>query len=174
MKRRRHSNHLLAALAMCAMAVSGNSQGSGAPFRDGKGRFSLVVPNGWVASPIGDGVQVKSGNALASVAVSDGRQDADRLLLSLGGQIAGQWSYFKEMEHGVASLGGQKAAFGVFGGRNPQGVQSMLRIVTTSTDRYSFALIMSAPAFEYIAKKPGFDAIESGFSTGSDAPPMAA
>jgi hypothetical protein len=157
---------VLTALALSGLCVPAFSQ-AGSPFRDQQGRFSLAVPSGWSASPLGDAVQLRHGNALASVLVSEGRQDTRNLLLSLGGQMAGQWRNFKEIQTAASSLGGQPASYGVFGGLNPQGVDSLLKIVTSTNGRNSFAIIMSSPTAEFMANRPGFDAIELSFSMGN-------
>ncbi|MGP8243972.1 MAG: hypothetical protein ACLQVN_05580 [Bryobacteraceae bacterium] len=161
---------LFIVLAISAISVTGFLEGGGASYRDQQGRFSLRVPNGWTAAPLGDSVQVKRGNAFASVMVSGGGQEPARLLSSLAGQVGSQWKSFKQIQQGASTLGGQRAAFGLYGGLNPHGVDSLLKIVAASTGRYSFALVMSSPTGEYMAMKAGFDEIEQGFSTGSAAP----
>jgi len=172
MDRTNSQKPLIAALALCAVSISGFSQPAGSPYQDPHGRFSLRVPNGWTLSPLGDAVQLKFGNALASVMVSEGSQKPDQLMLSLGGQMAGQWRNFKELQHASTTLGGQPASYGVFAGLNPQGVDSLLKIVAASNSRYAFALIMSSPTGEFMSARPGFDALELGFAIpGATAPP---
>jgi len=161
---------LLIVLAISAISVTGFIEEGGASYRDQQGRFSLRVPDGWTAAPLGDSVQVKRGNAFASVMVSGGGQEPARLLSWLAGQVGSQWKSFKQIQQGASTLGGQRAAFGLYGGLNPRGVDSLLKIVAASTGRYSFALVMSSPTGEYMAMKAGFDEIEQGFSTGSAAP----
>ena len=78
---------LLIVLAISAISVTGFIEGGGASYRDQQGRFSLRVPDGWTAAPLGDSVQVKRGNAFASVMVSGGGQEPARLLSWLAGQV---------------------------------------------------------------------------------------
>jgi hypothetical protein len=157
---------LLTALTLWAAGVCGFSQTTGSPYRDRQGRFSLNVPNGWTATPFPGFVQIEHGNAVASVIVNDGAQDPEALLASLSKQMEGQWKDFKKIQRAASTLGRGPAVFGVFAGLNPRGVDSLVKIVTATEGRNSFAIVMSSPTAEFMANKVGFDAIELSFSIG--------
>jgi hypothetical protein len=164
-------SHIFAVLALCVTGVAGFSQGTGAAYRDPQGRFSLRVPNGWTTRPLDDAVELKRGNALVSVLVSEGGQDPSSLLASLAGQMGSQWKTFTRTQQAGSTLGGQEAVYGVYTGLNRTGAGSLLKIVAASTGRRCFALIMSSPADEFRDAKAGFDEIELGFRIGGAAAP---
>ena len=76
-----------------------------------------------------DAIELKRGNALVSILVSEGGQNQSSLLASLAGQMGSQWKTYTRTHHAGSTLGGQEAVHGVYTGLNRTGVGPLLKIV---------------------------------------------
>lgn len=157
-------------IGACLVLTSFGADGQPAPggtYRDPQRHFSLQVPAGWTATPLGEnGVNVSRGNAYCNVVMMEGGASGADILDQLSREIRGQWRDFTEIMRGDSAVSGQTAAFALFSGVNPKGVSSFLKITGLATGRRVYALISSAPQNEFGAVKGALEAIERSFSVG--------
>ncbi|SPF55465.1 exported hypothetical protein [Candidatus Sulfopaludibacter sp. SbA4] len=120
-------------------------------YRDPRGRFSVAVPPGWTATPQGqgggDGVQISQGSSWAVLSPFGGAARPDEVINQLAGQFQSQYRNLRIVSHAPFQLGAHDAAFTMYSGTNPKGVEVSLVIsgVHASGNNY-LAMISSVPA----------------------------
>ncbi|MGJ5819332.1 S1C family serine protease [Paludibaculum fermentans] len=138
----------------------------GAAYRDTRGRFSLQLPAGWQAREVGDATAVSRGEASMNILIADGSQPPRQVVANLGRQMGEQWKGFQPVQSGDWQLGGAPAAFGVYSGVNPRGVQALARIVAAAAGGRNYVLIASVPRSDWDSLKTDLQRMEDSFEMG--------
>jgi hypothetical protein len=140
------------------------AQGS---YTDPKGRFTLKVPPGWTTTPLNaDAVAFGSGNAFATVMLFPGNNDPPGMLRGVSQQTASQWKNFTETSRGVTKFGGLTGPYITYSGANPNGLDSILRMLAVTDGASTYLLLITAPKTEHARARAGFDQIEQSVALG--------
>ncbi len=139
--------------ASAAPQAPAQTGGSSQVYRDPRGRFSVSVPPGWTAAPQGqggdDGVQISQGSSWAILSPFSGAKQPGDVVNSLYGQFQQQYKNLKMVDHQPFQLGAHDAAYAMFTGVNPKGVEVSFVIsgIHASGANY-LAMISNTPVAE--------------------------
>lgn len=131
-------------------------------YRDPGGRFTVPIPTGWTATPAGESVMLTAGGAYTLVTVVDSRRVAE-----FTDQFGRQWSQYKRIQTGAATLGGRNGAFALYSGTNPKGVDAMVKALSAPSGNTAHLVVFSCPVAEWEQKKAAMETIERGFAFGA-------
>jgi hypothetical protein len=145
------------------------SQALGAEYRDPGGRFSIDLPQGWSSSPSPNGTYFVAGNAyaLATVVANGGANPSQ--VAAFTDQFGKQWSNYRRLQSGNATVAGQAGAFAVYAGTPPKGGDAVLKALSTPVGNDALVLLFSAPASEWAGRKTAFEQMERGLRLGRPA-----
>ncbi len=152
------------AALVSAMAVVAHVSAPQDLFRDPAGRFTLMVPSGWRATPQGGGVVITNGNVMAMFSPFSGVRSGNDVVAALNAQYGAQWRDLRTMDQGTFSVAGRPTAYAVYSGTNPRGVPSILRLAGLTDSRDGYAIVMSAPQSEFNAASQTLQALEQSFT----------
>jgi hypothetical protein len=150
----------------------GSSEAIGPPlaqgsiYSDPQRRFHVRVPVGWRASASENGAALSRGSGFVNVLVVDGERPGRDLVAALTGQVGQQWRDFQQLQTGGSTLAGLRADYAVSVGTNPKGIPALLKVIATTGQGRTFALMVSAPQAEFESVKADLTQIERSFSLG--------
>jgi hypothetical protein len=128
------------------MAASG-----GNTYNDPQGAFSIVIPQGWTASPQGDngagGVQIAQGASWAVISPFANVKQPSDVVINIAGQLQTQYKNMTIGQHGPSKFNGHlDMAFAMYTGINPKGAAVSIVIIgiAAPAGRY-FAVMSSIP-----------------------------
>ena len=140
-------------------------------YRDPSGHFSVPIPAGWTATPNGGSLILSSGGgAYAMIAFIESGGAQQQRVAAFTDQFGRQWTGYKRMQTGAARLGGREGAFALYTGRNPKGVDAIVKALSAPNGNDAYVLVFSSPVAEWESKKQAMEAIERGFAFGAGRP----
>ena len=142
--------------------------GTAATYNEPGGLFSITVPSGWSAKPLGRGEwNVSNGHgAFVHVVNVPGAGTDARPANQLIDRVRAQWQKSERLDGGPAQLGGQRGFYVTFAGVNPAGIDALLRVVAAPFGNDGFVLLISAPVPDYAKLQGTFKDIERSFTAG--------
>jgi hypothetical protein len=126
--------------------------------------FTLLVPDGWTATPTNEGVTIASGGDAFHLNVQPGAHRPGEVLVSLRPQFQRQLQGFRELASGGLQFGGQTGGFAVYAGTPPSGISGIDRIVTMTDGRLTFTAFESFKDSEAAQARPALARIEASFT----------
>jgi hypothetical protein len=85
-------------------------------------------------------------------------------------QFGRQWTGYQRMQTGAATLGGRNGAFALYSGKNPKGVDAIVKAISAPNGNDAYVLLFSCPVAEWEQRKADISAIEKGFAFGAGTP----
>lgn len=125
--------------------------------------FTLLVPDGWTAASNNQGVMISREDSYFLLRVFNGTTSPGALLVQVRPQFEQQWTQFRELDAGRTRFGGLDAAFVIFGGVPPSGVESIQRIVTATNGQLTYGAFIGMPG-KGQQRKGELERIERSFS----------
>jgi len=154
---------LLAALVMIAFV--GPAGAADSTYRDPRQpSFTLLVPDGWTAEPNDQGVMLRRDDSYFMLRVTGGATSPGAMLVQLRPQFERQWKPFREVEAGRVVFGGQDAAYAVYAGVPPSGIESIARIVAMTNGRLTFVAFEGTQADKTPQRTAELNRIERSFA----------
>src|SRR5271165_4674350 len=100
--------------------------------------FSVLVPDGWLASKTDSGVDLHHGNSNVMVWVVTGNIPPADMVANITSQFQKQAKEFRMMDKGECRFGGQKGAYTVFSGISPNGTPEVTRIINMTNGQLQY------------------------------------
>ena len=138
--------------------------------RDPGGRFSVPIPTGWTATPAGESVVLTAGGAYTLITVIEGGGAEPRRVAQFTDQFGRQWTEYKRIQTGAATLGGRTGAFALYSGKNPKGVDAIVKAISAPAGSAAHVVVFSCPVAEWDQRKAAMETIERGFAFGAGGP----
>jgi hypothetical protein len=156
---------------VCLMAATVVAGAQTRSFRDPQGRFSVAVPPGWNASANGDAVMLTtSGGAYGMVVVIPMGAAQQNRVAEFTDQFGRQWSAYQRVSTGAAKLGGRDGAYALYTGKNPKGVDAVVKAVSAPLGNDAVVVVIACPVGEWEQRKAAVEAIERGMTFGAAVP----
>jgi hypothetical protein len=137
---------------------------------EGYPSYNLLLPPGWTVGPYeapkgSTAIELSLASAKVFLWIMPGVKQPGPGLVSIRSQLEHQYKNFSEVDSGQTTLGGRRAAFGVYTGIPPAGGKADTRKVVVMTDgKNTFCLFLNAPSDEFATAKRAFDRIQSSFT----------
>jgi hypothetical protein len=141
-------------------------------YRDPGGRFSVPVPAGWTATPAGEMLQLKSGDAYAIVIVLEGGGEDPRRVARFTDDFGQRWQGYKRLNTGTLRVGNVDGAYAIYSGTNPKGVDAVVKAVSAPLGSSAVIVIASCPVAQWSAKQAAIEGIVTRFTVGRESPPQ--
>jgi len=139
------------------MAGNGGNSSNNAPmasaggtsYNDPQGAFSLMVPQGWTASPQGDngqgGVQIAQGSSWAIISPFASVKQPSDIVIGVEGQLRTQYKNLQIGNHGPAKFDGKlDMAYARYTGINPKGAGVTVVVIGIASPDGRYYLVMSS------------------------------
>jgi len=140
-------------------------------YRDPAGRFSIPVPPGWTVKPLGEMLQLQSGNAYTLVTVIPGGGDDPHRIARFTDDFGKQWKAYERKKTGLMQVGGTEGAYAIYTGVNARGVDSLVKALSVPLGSSAVVVLTYCPMAEWESKRQVVEgALESGFMVGRGSP----